>query len=145
MKIISKWHDWLGMPKFDRAWHKADIKDELTEYEVETKLLKKWSEASDVVYTYTRSKWSGYELVFPLGRWLYIFGVIYMIPKYTGRFLFFRSAGHRAGADKTIRCVRNPKKLKKLDAIIKEQNIKVDSYKLRRICQKRRRYWPLLP
>jgi hypothetical protein len=128
------------MPGFDRAWHKADLADELAEYYEERKLLKKWSELSDVVYTCTRSRWSGHALEFPLRPWLLPVGVIYMLPKYTGRFLFYRRAGKRAGADKIIRCVRNPKKLHKLDDIITEQKITVDSDRLKAICRKQLRY-----
>lgn len=143
--MINKWHDWLGMSKFDKTWHEQDMADELAEYHEETNLIKKWSEASDVVYTYSRSKWSGHDLTFPLGKLAYVLGFLYMIFKYTGRYLFFRSAGRKAGADKDIRCVRNPKKLHKLDDILTEQKINVDVQKLKSICQKRLKYWPLLP
>ncbi len=133
------------MPKFDKAWHEADMADELAEYEEETKLLKKWSEASDVVYTYTRAKWSGLDLSFPLMPYQYLLGLLYMLPKYSSRFLFFRGAGRKAGADKDIRCVRNPKKLHKLDDVVDEQNIEVSLDTLKAICKRRRKYWPLLP
>lgn len=143
--MINKWHTWLAMPAFDRAWHEADLADELAEYREERNWFKKWSELSDVVYTCTRSRWSGHPLEFPLPTLLFPLGIAYMLPKYTGRFLFFRRAGKKAGADKIIRCVRNPKKLHKLDEVITEQNITVDRKRLHAICQKQLRYWPLLP
>lgn len=144
-KLFNKWHDWLDMPKFDAAWHQADMQDELAEFRQETNWFKKWSETSDVVYTYSRSQWSGHSLDFPLTKRHLVLGTIYMFPKYTGRFLFFRQAGRKAGADKVIRCVRNPKKLYKLDAIISHQNIAVDRELLHKVCKKQLRYWPLLP
>lgn len=143
--LLHTWHSWLGMPRFDRAWHEGDLADELAEYREETKLLKKWSELSDVVYTCTRSRWSGHRLPFPLRRWQFGAGAIYMLPKYTGRFLFYRRAGRRAGADKTVRCVRNPRKLYKLEADLAEQGVTVDWPKLHAICQRQLKRWPLLP
>lgn len=144
-KLLNRWHDWLGMDKFDRDWHASDMADELAEYHEETNLIKKWSEASDVVYTYTRSRWSGHHLDFPLGKTAFCLGLLYMFPKYNGRFLFFRAAGRKAGATPDIRCVRNPKKLHKLDDIVSYQQIKVDLQELKTICQKMLRRWPLLP
>lgn len=143
--MLNLWHTWLAMPGFDRAWHERDVSDELAEYHEETNLIKKWSELSDVVYTCTRGRWSGHKLAFPLKKWQFPIGVMYMLPKYTSRFLFYKSAGKKAGADKIIRCVRNPQKLHKLDGIIEEQNITVDRDRLKAICEKQLKYWPLLP
>lgn len=142
--IMRKWHDWLDQPKYDEQWHRNDMADELAEYREETKLLKKWSEASDVVYTYTRSKWSGHGSVeFPLGRVAYVFGVLYMYPKYSLRQLFFQRAGKRAGKSNRLRCVRNPRKTHKLHQIAEDN--KLDKDKFQNICEKQLRYWPLLP
>lgn len=143
--MIQKWHSWLGMPVFDKAWHEQDLADELAEYHEETELLKRWSELSDVVYTCTRGRWSGHPIAFPLKRPLFYLGVPYMLGKYTGRFLFYRHAGRKAGADKTVRCVRNPKKLHKLDGVMDEQHVTVDRARLRAICARQLRWWPLLP
>jgi hypothetical protein len=110
-----------------------------------TKLLKKWSELSDVAYTCTRARWSGHELEFPLAKWQYPLGILYMYPKYSGRFLFYRRAGRKAGANKDIRCVRNPRKLHKLDEILAEQHIQVDRPRLHDVCQHQLKRWPLLP
>ncbi len=143
--MLQKWHTWLNQPKFDKAWHERDLTDELAEYHEETKLFKKWSELSDVAYTCTRSQWAGHDVQFPLKRWQLYLGFVYMFPKYTGRYLFFTHAGKKAGADKLVRCVRNPKKLHKLDDIIIEQGITVDIAKLKKICARQLHYWPLLP
>jgi hypothetical protein len=133
------------MPKFDEEWHKNDLADELAEYYEEDKILKRWSELSDVVYTCTRARWSGYDLTFPLRKRQFWIAVPYMLIKYTDRYLFYRRAGKKAGANKIIRCVRNPKKLHKLDGILAEQNITVDKARLLSACKKQLRYWPLLP
>jgi len=143
--MLNKWHDWLGMTKFDKSWHENDMADELREFEEEHSTIKKWSELSDVVYTYTRAQWSGHELSFPLKKWQFYLGIPYMYLKYTGRFLFYRHAGKKVGANKIIRCVRNPQKLYKLNDILVEQNIKVNKKELVNVCQKQLKYWLLLP
>lgn len=145
MSIVMRWHSWLNMPKFDKKWHEDDIDDEYQEYLEETKLLKKWSELSDIVYTYTRATWSGHKVATPVKQWQIIIGLPYMYIKYTSRYLFYRSAGRKAGANKYIRCVRNPKKPEKLEQILKEQKIQVDVNKLHDICRRQRRYWILIP
>lgn len=139
------WFNLCKVPKFDRAWHEQDLAEELAEYEEAIGWLKRWSEISDVVYTCNRARWSGHNLKFPLKYHKYVIGQMYGLPKYTSRYIFYRRAGKKAGANKSIQCVRNPKKLYKLDKIIAEQSIDVDKEKLVAICEKQLRYWPLLP
>ena len=141
--MINKWHQLLKMPKYTQIWHENDLADELREYNEETKILKKWSELSDVVYTCTRGRWSGYEIAFPFSRWQFMIGTIYMIPKYSGRWLFFRSAGKKVGATTAIREVRNPKKTHKLHTIAKKYD--QDPKTFQAICERQLRYWILLP
>jgi hypothetical protein len=141
--MINWWHSLLGMPRHDKAWHEQDLADELGEYNEETLLLKKWSELSDVVYTCTRSRWSGHDIAFPLAGWQYPLGVLYMIPKYTGRYLFFRNAGKRAGSHQPLREVRNPKKTHKLHHIAKKYDL--DPIKFQQICEQQLKHWLLLP
>lgn len=107
--MVNVWHKWLKMTKHDFSWHQQDIEDELSEYRQERKVFKKWSELSDIVYTYTRAKYSGHNLNFPLSFWLYPIGLIYMYPKYTLRFLFYLSAGKKIDPTIKIRAVGNPK------------------------------------
>jgi hypothetical protein len=66
-----------------------------------------------------------------------------MIPKYSGRWLFFRVAGKRSKAAGVIREVRNPKKTHKLHLIAEENQI--DPKLFQRICEKQLKYWLLLP
>lgn len=128
------------MHKHDLAWHKNDIEDELKELSQESNWLKRWSEYSDVVYTYTRADWTGFKLKRPLSFLYFSLGLTYMFPKYTLRWLFFRHAGKKFG--KSIHEVRNPKKLKKLH-LIAERN-KIDPELFVAQCKKQLRYWPLL-
>ncbi len=118
MNLINRWHDILNMPKLDEVWHRQDMSDELAEYEEACGFLNNWSELSDVVYTYSRARWSGHTTIyFPLSKTKLFFGVIYMIPKYTLRWRFFRKIGHQFDKNLNISEVRNPKKIEKLKKI----------------------------
>ena len=112
------------MPKYDLEWHKQDLDDEYQEYKEATGLINLWSELSDVVYTYTRATWSGHtEITFPFSRpWLYV-GAIYMIPKYTLRWRFFRKLGKLVNSKTLISEVRNPKKEHKMKTVAEKYNI----------------------
>lgn len=129
MKLLNKWHDKLGMPKYDEEWHREDMADELAEYNEATGLIDTWSELSDVAYTYTRAKWSGHTTIdFPLSKTKYFIGILYMIPKYSLRFKFFRDLGHRFDESLNISEVRNPKKIEKLKAIAEKYNLDPDAF-----------------
>jgi hypothetical protein len=124
MGLINKWHNMLDMPKYDEAWHRQDMADELTEYEEARGLIDTWSELSDVAYTYTRAKWSGHTTAnFPLSRTRLTIGILYMFPKYTLRWSFFRALGHKFDKDLNISEVRNPKKIAKLKNIAEKYNL----------------------
>lgn len=141
--IVQRWHNWLMQPKKTREWHEADIADEYAELlEAET-ILYKWSELSDVVYTVTRARWSGHRLDYPITRPQVIIGYVYMYPKYTLRTLFFRSAGRKAGAPHIVQCVRNPRKVHKLQAVAEKNQL--DPVVFVDVCTKQLKYWPLLP
>lgn len=122
------------MPKYDEAWHRADMADELAEYKESNGFIDTWSELSDVAYTYTRSKWSGHHTIdFPLSNIKLIVGLIYMFPKYTLRFKFFRELGHQFDKNLNISEVRNPKKIKKLKVIAEKYNLDPDEFMNRAI------------
>jgi len=129
MGLINKWHDKLNMPKYDEEWHKQDMADELAEYEEATRIIDTWSELSDVVYTYTRAKWSGHNTInFPLSKTLLSVGILYMIPKYTLRWKFFRDLGHQFDKNLNISEVRNPKKIAKLKVIAEKYNFDQEKF-----------------
>ncbi len=129
MNLINKWHTLLGMPQYDAAWHKQDMADELAEYLEASGFIETWSELSDVVYTYTRATWSGHTSIeFPLSKMLIPFGIIYMIPKYSLRWKFFRDLGHCFDTNLSISEVRNPKKIEKLRVIAEKYNLDPDLF-----------------
>jgi hypothetical protein len=122
--LINRWHNMLNLPKYDETWHKKDMADELTEYEEAEGLINTWSELSDVAYTHTRARWSGHTNIdFPLSRTRLIIGLLYMIPKYTLRWRFFRDLGHQFDKNLNIAEVRNPKKIEKLKVIAEKYNL----------------------
>ena len=141
--MIDYWHSLLAMPKHDKKWHEDDLADELEEYHEENSIFMKWSELSDVVYTCSRGNWSGHKIGFPFSKLMYFIGILYMIPKYSGRWLFFRRAGKKAGSLKTLHEVRNPKKTHKLHHIAEKYDI--DPKLFQSICEKQLRHWVLLP
>jgi len=122
--LIKYWHSKLDMPKYDLDWHRQDIADELKEFEEAEGLICRWSEISDVVYTYTRAQWSGHkDLTFPLKRNSFYVGLLYMFPKYTLRWKFFRVLGKKFDKDLKITEVRNPRKIEKLENIAKKYGL----------------------
>ncbi len=131
MNFIYKWHSYLDMPKNNLNWHKQDIEDELSELKEAEGLINKWSEISDVVYTYTRAKWSGHnELDFPLRKRYFYIGLLYMFPKYTLRWKFFRVLGKQFNNNLKITEVRNPRKIEKLDIIAEKYNLNKKQFKI---------------
>lgn len=141
--IVQKWHRWMKQPNQDEAWHRADIADELQELRDAKGFIARWSETSDVVYAVTHGRQAGHMFEYPISRPQIIAGYVYMYPKYTSRALFFRAAGKRAGMPSGLYSVRNPKKIRKLEAIAKEYN--VDPVAFVQVCKRQLRFWPLLP
>lgn len=132
MNLINRWHTKLNMPKYDEEWHKEDMADELAEYQEAVFFVDIWSELSDVVYTHTRAKWSGHTNInFPLSSWQFYLGVIYMIPKYSLRWRFFRKLGHQFDKNLNITEVRNPRKIEKLKNIAEKYNLPPEAFQIR--------------
>jgi len=143
MNPLNLWHSALNMPKHDEQWHHDDMADELAEYYEAEGLLGTWSELSDVAYTYTRVRWSGHSTItFPFSRLKFLTGVVYMIPKYSLRWYFFRTLGKRVNFNLLISEVRNPRKLEKLAAIAAKYQIDPTLFKTE--AEKMLRYWILL-
>jgi hypothetical protein len=132
MNLIYRWHSMLNMPRYDEEWHKHDMADELAEYYEANGLIDTWSELSDVAYTSTRANWSGHkDIIFPLSRWQLYVGIIYMLPKYTLRWRFFRKLGHQFDKNLNISEVRNPKKVSKLAVIAEKYHLDPTLFQIR--------------
>ncbi len=141
--IINLWHSFLNMPKKDIEWHKNDVADEIQELAKATGFIHNWSEISDVVYTYTRAKWSGHKIERPINIFMFSVGLIYMFPKYTLRWLFYYSVGKKFNKNLKITEVRNPKKIEKLHEIAERYNL--DPNRFQNECTKLAKFWIFLP
>ena len=142
--ITHLWHTILDMPKRNEKWHEDDVKKELEEYREAKGFFECWSEVSDVVYTYTRAKWSGYKKIkWPLSWLLFWCGWIYMFPKFTLRWLFYFWIGRRLGAKRKVTEVRNYKKEEKLRYIARKYKLDEKAFisKVRKLA----RFWIFLP
>lgn len=127
--LINKWHTILDMPKKDYYWHQADVLEELREFEESEGLINKWSELSDVAYTYTRAHWSGHtEIKYPLRKIDFYVGLLYMFPKFSLRYGFYRTLGKKLDRNAKLKEVRNPKKIEKLKHIAKKYNLDPEEF-----------------
>lgn len=123
MNPLRHWHNLLNMPKNDLEWHQKDLADELVEYQEAKGFIDSWSELSDISYTYSRANWSGHELDLPIPYHFFLLGLIYMIPKYSLRWRFFRKLGYKFNKNLHINEVRNPRKVHRLHTIAEKHNI----------------------
>lgn len=130
------------MPARELDWHVEDQAGEVAELMEARGIVDRWSEYADVVYTTVRARKDGYDLAFPYTKLHFMYGSIYMFPKYTLRSLFYQSAGKKAGVGSMVHEVRNPKKIHKLYHIAGKYDL--DPEKFAEICQRQLRYWPLL-
>ncbi|MBP9836630.1 MAG: hypothetical protein KBC78_02230 [Candidatus Pacebacteria bacterium] len=132
MNLLNRWHNMLNMPKYDENWHRQDLADELAEYSEAKGFVDIWSELSDVAYTYTRANWSGHKnITFPLSRAKLYIGILYMLPKYTLRWRFFRKLGHYFDINLHISEVRNPRKVAKLKVIAEKYNLDPEQFQIK--------------
>jgi hypothetical protein len=138
--LIHTWHSLLNMEKYSKQWHQSDIDDEYNELLEADRLFHLWSEYADVSYTYSRAKWSGHDVNLPIAKKMYLVGLVYMVPKYSLRYLFYRRVGKKFG--KTLHEVQNPSKRAKLEKIAARNDIPADHFV--DTCNKLLRFWPLL-
>lgn len=119
------------------------MQDELEELAEARGFVNRWSEYSDVAYTYTRAHWSGHmSIQNPLGFWKYFWGLLYMFPKYTLRWWFYRRAGKCVDPKVRMTEVRNPQKVEKLRTIAMKYGLEPALFE--QICRRQLQYWPLL-
>ena len=129
--IINKWHSILNMPIKDYYWHQADVLEELREFEEANGLINKWSELSDVAYTYTRAHWSGHkDIEYPLSKINFYVGLLYMFPKYSLRYGFYRVLGKKIDKNVKLKEVRNPIRAEKLEHIARKYKLDPVKFKI---------------
>lgn len=141
-ELLDLWFAWLGLPKHDEAWHRTDLAEELAELGQAKGFVAVWSERADVVFTVARARWSGHNLAYPFGWPTRASGLVYMLPKYTLRWLLFRMAGRRLYSQSRITEVRNPANRRKLRTIAEKHGI--DPVAFESECRRLTAWWPLL-
>lgn len=143
MKLVFRpWHNWLDMPHKNKEWHVDDVADEYQEWIEAKGFIDHWSELSDIVYTVTRARWNGYDFDFPISGLYVLIGTLYMLPKYTSRWLFYYQVGRKLSSSQKVTEVRNPIKLEKLHHIARKYDLDQDLFA--QTCRRQLKYWPLL-
>jgi len=140
--LVNLWFEWLNLPKRDAQWHRQDVADEVQELRDASGLVEVWSEKADVVFATRRGRWAGHGIELPLRRldsWL---GLAYMFPKYTLRWLFYRTVGHHLDPALRISEVRNPRKTDKLRDIARNNGF--DPVAFERECRRCSAWWLFL-
>lgn len=138
------WFNVLNLPTKPRKNFDRYIFEELEELNSANGAWKRLSEKADLVYLAHRAHWHGYfDVVCPLGKREQILATPYMLLKHSGRWYFYRRAGHKLDRNVHVCSVRNPKKVQKLTRVARQWGL--DEVEFIRICQKQLKYWPLLP
>lgn len=147
--LLRRWHDKLGLSRQNsRSWHINRIREERGELHAAKTNLEKISEASDVFFSISRSRYDGFPLLklpHPVTPPCNVLVYVYMVAKFTLRWMFYRRVAtycHSTGC-KSVREVVNPSKDAKLAEVASRHNI--DPSELIRVARKLRRVWPLLP
>lgn len=131
------------MEKKTADWHHTDVARELEELSEARRIVDRWSELSDVYYTYGRARADGHVVEYPLPAYTKLPAMLYMIPKYTLRYWFFRKAGKRVDPSSRLTEVRNPKKVHKLHHIAAKYSL--DPLSFEKTCTEQLKRWILLP
>jgi hypothetical protein len=98
---------------------------------------------SDVAFAWARARWTGHrEIRRPLNLAEYLAALLYMLPKYTLRWLFFRAAGRRLDPTVRITEVCNPAKPDKVRAIAEKYGL--NPLRFEAVCRALARHWVFL-
>lgn len=145
-KLLSCWHGGLGLQRqVLRSWHCDRLREEELELREARTYLEKISEASDVLFSISRARHDGFDIQ-PLPSFFdrrYMLAYLYMVGKFSSRWLFFMSASLLCRAPHAVREVVNPTKDEKLLQVATRHRI--DPIRFTRVCRKLLRIWPLLP
>jgi hypothetical protein len=144
--FLSWWHGVLDLKhQTPRTWHHDRLREERQELQEATTFLQKISESSDVIFSISRARHDGYD-IHPLPRFFdrdYTLAYMYMIGKFSSRWMFFRTAAFLSRAPHPVREVVNPTKDDKLRVVAVRHQI--DPIRFKRICRRLLRIWPLFP
>lgn len=145
---IHYWLRVLNLPRQSQAsWHRNRLREELQEHRHAEAGWSKLSETADVLFSAKRAQHDG----FPIRSLHSLAGIrvapvyVYMVAKYTSRWLFFRAAAFACHAKNysSVREVINPIKDHKVAEVASRHQI--DPQRFQRACRQLRQVWPLLP
>lgn len=144
--FLKLWHGGMGLQRqVPCSWHGDRLREEEQELGEARTYLEKLSEASDVLFTISRAQHDGFDIR-PLPSLYdrkYTLAYLYMVGKFSSRWLFYMTASLLLRAPHAVREVVNPTKNEKLlQVAIRHQ---VDPVRFTRVCLKLLRIWPLLP
>ena len=144
--FLTLWHAALGLQRQGpRSWHSDRLREEVQELDEARTYVEKVSEASDVLFTISRARHEGFDIR-PLPSLFdrkYTLAYLYMVGKFSSRWLFYLTASLICRAPHAVREVVNPTKEEKLFLVAARHQL--DPTKFTRVCRKLLRIWPLLP
>lgn len=146
-RLLTRWHNLLGLPRHPASWYWDRLKEELGERRAAKTPIEKLSETSDVFYALSRSRHDGFPTrslpPFVASRHIPVYA--YFLGKYTLRWKFYRLAARICGSPtwRSVREVVNPERDHKTAEVAARHGI--DVAKFQGACRDLRRYWPLLP
>lgn len=145
---IHYWLRVLNLPRQSQAsWHRNRLQEELQERRHAEAGWPKLSETADVLFSIRRAQHDGFpiRLVHRLAGIRGAPATVYMIAKYTSRWLFFRTAAFACNTKhySSVREVVNPSKDHKVAEVARRHHINPQRFQL--ACRQLRQVWPLLP
>ena len=147
-KLLKGWYKSLGLiPQTSPGWYRDRLREELVERRYAETSWRRLSETSDIFFTITRAEYDGFSLRSSpsLSSTRYISVYMYMISKYSMRWLFYRAAAYMSGARRLdLMCeVVNLARDRKLEEMAQRHHLDPNSFK--ELGRQLRRVWPLLP
>lgn len=145
--LLGRWHRVLGLQRHPKTWYRDRLREELSELRAAESPIAKLSESSDVFYTLSRSRHSGYPTrslpSFSVPRHALVYA--YLVGKYTSRWTFYRVAARLSASSewRSVReCVNSARDSKTVEVAARND---IDPTRFRLVCQRLRRWWPLFP
>ncbi|RSM13245.1 hypothetical protein CDV31_005949 [Fusarium ambrosium] len=145
-RILLRWHRSLHLQKQEPSWYRDRLREELYERRQAKTPCQKLSETADVFYIISRSHHDGYPLRhLPSFAFSHLLVYAYLLPKYTLRWKFYRSAAYLCGSPNPglVQEVVNPAKDHKLHEVVSRHGIDPETFT--RVFRRLQYFWPLLP
>lgn len=147
-RLLRQWFGLLGLSRQSPpSWYRDRLREELSERRTATTRLAKLSETSDVFFAIIRAQHDGFAVrkLPPFSTSCHALVYMYMVPKYTLRWQFYRLAARLCNTPnhKRVCEVVNPGKDHKLEEVAFRHRIDPPAFV--RVGRQLRRFWPLMP